>query len=138
MTLTDVRAQPTAVETLRRALASDRVASAYLFEGPSGVGKTRAAIGLAQALLCTAAPNHGCGTCATCTRIETGGHPDVRLFAPREEGAGNIQVEYLRETILPFTRYAPFEAARAVTIFPDADISFPAAHPEGANALLKT
>ena len=38
-TLDDVRAQPVAVKTLRTAVQRDRVASSYLFEGPSGVGK---------------------------------------------------------------------------------------------------
>jgi DNA polymerase-3 subunit delta' len=50
--LATVRGQPTALETLRRALASGRVHHAYLFDGPNGVGKERAAFGLAQALVC--------------------------------------------------------------------------------------
>ncbi len=133
-----VIAQPGAVRTLRRAVERDRVASAYLFEGPSGVGKEKAALALAQAMLCDEAPGAGCGACATCRRIAEGKHPDVRIFGPREEGSRNIQVELLRSEILPFAQYAPFEARAAVLIFPEADVSFPQAHPESANALLKT
>ncbi|HKP61084.1 MAG TPA: DNA polymerase III subunit delta', partial [Polyangiales bacterium] len=63
MSFDEISAQAPAVATLRRALASGRVAHAYLFEGPGGVGKGLAALALAQALLCEAG---GCGTCATC------------------------------------------------------------------------
>ncbi|MEZ4256015.1 MAG: hypothetical protein R3A78_09955 [Polyangiales bacterium] len=138
MTFRDIRAQALAVTTLERAVARDRVASAYLFEGPSGTGKTLTALALAEALLCTTDPGKGCGNCAVCTRIRERQHPDVRVFSPREEGAGNIPVEFVREEILPFTRYAPFEGKAAFVIFPSAEVSFPAAHPEAANAILKT
>ena len=137
-TLDDVRAQPVAVKTLRTAVQRDRVASSYLFEGPSGVGKLRAALGLASALLCPASPGKGCGVCDTCRRIANGNHPDVRVFLPREEGDRNIKVEFIRENVLPFSQFAPFEAAAAVAIFPDADVSFPGNHAEAANAMLKT
>jgi len=138
MTFDEVIAQPAAVRVLRAAVEHDRVASSYLFEGPSGVGKQRAAVALALAMLCPESRGKGCGHCDVCRRILGSKHPDVRIFAPRDEGHGNIQVEYLRNEILPFTQYAPFEASAALLIFPQADVSFPEAHPESANALLKT
>lgn len=133
----NIDAQSLATLTLGRAIAEDRLSQSYLFEGPSGVGKTLTALALARAVVCGVkhAPN---AECAVCARIDAGQHPDVRVFRPRDEGAGNIPVEFLRETILPFTRYAPFEAPKAVAIFPSADVSFPSAHPEAANAMLKT
>lgn len=134
----DVRAQPNAVRALRQALANDRVASAYLFDGPSGVGKERAALALATALACPQKPRVGCGRCDVCRRIGEGKHPDVRLIRPREEGDQNLQVEYIRAEVLPFTQYAPFEAAAAAMIFSDAEVSFPSYHAESANAMLKT
>jgi len=133
-----VMAQPGAVRTLRRAVERDRIASAYLLEGPSGVGKKLAALALGQAILCELEPGKGCGACPTCRRIAEGKHPDVRLFGPRDEGNRNIQVELLRNEILPVAQYAPFEGRAALLIFPEADVSFPEAHPESANALLKT
>jgi DNA polymerase-3 subunit delta' len=136
--LARVLGQASAVATLERALASQRVAQAYLFAGPSGVGKTLAARALAEAALCREAPGRGCGQCSTCTRIAQGTHPDVRIFAPRDEGHRNLQVEMLREEVLPFARFAPFEAPEAFVIFPEADVSFPEHHAEAANALLKT
>lgn len=125
-----IEAQETALGILERAVAADRVASAYLFEGPSGVGKQRTAIALAQRVL-------GGGEAVT-RRIAEGSHPDVRIFLPREEGKRNIQVEQLRSEILPFAQYAPFEAKAAFIIFPEADVSFPENPPESTNALLKT
>jgi len=139
MLLSELRGQNTAIRTLERALAKGTLPNAYLFEGPSGVGKLAAALALAQACLCTAQPGKGCGgRCAVCTRILGKNHPDARLFEPRAEGNRNIQVVTLRSDILPVAQYAPFEGARSFLIFPEADVSFPMQHPESANALLKT
>lgn len=129
--LGDVLGQGPAVTVLRRAMANDRLASAYLFHGPSGVGKERAAIGLAIERIAR-------GDAAVAHRIAHGQHPDVRIFRPRDEGNRNLQVELVRSEILPFSQFAPFEADAAFVIFPEADVSFPENHPEAANALLKT
>jgi DNA polymerase-3 subunit delta' len=127
-----ILAQPVAVRVLRRAIETDRVASSYLFEGPSGVGKEKAAMALATIL--TEADRDE----ALARRVEHGTHPDVRVFRPRDEGDRNIQVDFLRNEILPFAQFAPFEAPRAVLVFPEADVSFQDQHPESANAILKT
>ncbi|UJR80614.1 ATP-binding protein [Sandaracinus amylolyticus] len=131
-----ILAQDTAVAILRAAVARNRLPSAYLFEGPSGVGKQKAAIALAQAIIGADAPD--ASRAEVLRRIGAGTHPDVRLFRPRDEGDRNIQVDTVREQILPFAQYAPFEAKHAFLILPEADVSFPENHPEGANALLKT
>lgn len=131
ITLDDVRAQDAAIAVLRRALRDDKLASAYLFEGPSGVGKERAARALATELIAK-------GDAQIASRIENGHHPDLRVFKPRDEGNRNLKVETIRDEVLPFAQFAPFEADAAIVIFPEADVSFPAFHPEAANALLKT
>lgn len=133
-----VVAQDSAIRVLQHALAHDRIAHAYLFEGPSGVGKERVALGLARALLCPQARAGRACTCSTCSRIAAGNHPDLRVFRPRDEGDRNLQVELIRSELLPFTKFAPFEADAACVIFPEADVSFPVHHAEAANALLKT
>jgi DNA polymerase-3 subunit delta' len=125
-----IRAQDAAVAVLERAVKNDRVASSYLFEGPSGVGKRLAALALAKTVIGASGD--------VARRIDDGAYPDVRIFLPREEGKRNIQVEQLREEILPFAQYAPFEARAAFVIFPEADVSFPETPPESTNALLKT
>jgi DNA polymerase-3 subunit delta' len=138
MLLAEVRGQNAAVRTLTRAVLEDRIPNAYLFAGPSGVGKQVAALALAKARLCQEKPGKGCNSCAVCKRIQGGLHPDVRTFGPRDEGSRNIQVEFVRSEILKFAQFAPFEGPAAFLIFPEADVSFPEAHPEAANALLKT
>ena len=131
--------QPLAVEALSRAIHADRVASAYLFEGPSGVGKELTAMALAEAMLARHPGNRAdLDDQDVGRRVREGHHPDVRVFRPRDEGHRNVQVEFVRAEILPFAQYAPFEAGAAFLIFPEADVSFPAAHPESGNALLKT
>jgi DNA polymerase-3 subunit delta' len=129
--LRSVRAQDGAVRALLRAREHGRVASAYLFDGPSGVGKERTALAFATDVVAA-------GDAHIAERIESGSHPDVRVFRPRDEGKRNIQVEVLRTEILPLAQFAPFEAASTFFIFPEADVSFPVFQPEAANALLKT
>lgn len=85
MTLASVVGQPRAIDSLQAALRSGAVHHAYLFAGPEGVGKELAAVGLAQALTCPEQPGVGCGTCASCTRITKGLHPDVTWVMPDEE-----------------------------------------------------
>ncbi len=135
--LEELRGQNAAVATLQRAVHSAQLAHAYLFDGPSGVGKQRAAIAVALARLCPEKPGKGCGRCRVCARIVEGNHPDVRIFGPREDGDRNLKIETLREEILPIARGAPFESPACFLIFPEADISFPPQHMEAANALLK-
>jgi DNA polymerase-3 subunit delta' len=129
--LDDVRAQDAAVGALRRAREHGRIASAYLFDGPSGVGKELTATEFATEVVAKGNPH-------IVDRIEAGAHPDVRVFRPRDEGKRNIQVDVLRNEILPLAQFAPFEAETTFFIFPEADVSFPEFQPEAANALLKT
>ena len=132
----DIADQDLALDILRRALAEERVASAYLFEGPSGVGKELAARALAAHVI--ASREDGSRDAQLQSRVERGHHPDCRVFRPRDEGRRNLKVEFVRSEILPFAEFAPFEARDAFLIFPEADVSFPDLHPESANALLKT
>ena len=85
MTLASVVGQPRAVGALKAALEGGSVHHAYLFAGPEGVGKELAAVGLAQALTCPERPGEGCGTCASCTRVARGSHPDVPWLMPDAE-----------------------------------------------------
>jgi DNA polymerase III subunit delta' len=126
-----IEGQHSAHALLSRALGEGRLASAYLFEGPSGVGKELTAMALATHVVAR-------GDAGLRERIAKGNHPDVRVFRPRDEGSRNLQVEVIREEVLPVVQFAPFEASATFLIFPEADVSFPEAHPEAANAFLKT
>ena len=125
MTFAGIEAQGPAVQVLQYALATARLGQSYLFVGPSGVGKQLAALALARAANCPELPGEGCDRCEVCRRIDGGVHPDVRVFAPRDEGNRNLPVDYLRSEVLPFAKFAPFEGREAFLIFPQADVSFP-------------
>jgi DNA polymerase-3 subunit delta' len=130
--LSDLIGQDAARTALLRAIERGHLAHAYLFEGPPGVGKRNAALGLAMALDCPAAPGTGCGACDVCRRIEAGLHPDVPTFGPT--GAGGQIVVDDAKTILALARTRPHEAAARVIVIVQAD----ALNPNAANCLLKT
>lgn len=82
MAWTSILDQERVVETLRRALAQDRVAHAYLFHGPDGVGKRAVALEMARALECPEQPDEACGECPTCRKTRRMVHPDVHVHLP--------------------------------------------------------
>ncbi|HEX9659970.1 MAG TPA: AAA family ATPase [Rhodothermales bacterium] len=86
MSWDQVISQGRAKDVLRQAITQDRVAHAYLFQGPYGTGKRAAAFAFARALQCKVAPGEGCMTCSDCSRINRMVHPDVRFFMPLPEG----------------------------------------------------
>jgi len=97
-----LRGQDEALELLRAALRSGHVGHAYLFHGPSGVGKTRAALYFARALLCDARLRDGspCETCESCRMALVLRHPDLELRVPlptfSAEGRTERQAEEAR------------------------------------------
>jgi len=86
MALKDIVGQEPAVAHLLTAKAAGRVAHAYLFEGPDGVGKRRVARELAKLLLCSSDQPDACDGCRNCRRVEHGNHPNVSFLAPRGDG----------------------------------------------------
>jgi DNA polymerase-3 subunit delta' len=74
--------QQRVVETLRRALTQERVAHAYLFHGPEGVGKRAVALEMARALECTEQADEACGQCRACQKTSRMVHPDVHVHLP--------------------------------------------------------
>ncbi|HET9252470.1 MAG TPA: hypothetical protein VFP58_10165, partial [Candidatus Eisenbacteria bacterium] len=97
-----LRGQDEAEALLRAALASGHVGHAYLFHGPSGVGKTKAALRLARILLCeTPRPGpEACGTCGSCRATAALRHPDLEVMVPlptfRTEGRTEKQADEAR------------------------------------------
>ncbi len=85
------------------AIASGRLPQALLFEGPTGVGKQRLALWLAQALMCEAGLGEGCGKCQHCKLVLNLSHPDVHWFVPLElskkGGDADKQVELVEDAL---------------------------------------
>jgi DNA polymerase-3 subunit delta' len=115
---------------LSGAVESDKVAHAYIFHGPEGVGKKFAAVTLAMTLNCKTGGERPCGECPVCRRIDKGIHPDVALVQP--DGA-NIRISQVRE-IEGQLAMGVYEGEKRVYIFDPAD----AMSLEASNAFLKT
>ena len=103
-TFEDVVGQRGVTQTLRNALARDRLAQAFVFAGPRGVGKTTTARILARALNCAEGPTaQPCGTCDACREIAEGRDIDVLEI----DAATHTQVENVREVIIAGLAVAP-------------------------------
>jgi len=92
-TFSEVAGQDMVSRTLANAITSNRVAHAYLFTGPRGVGKTSMARILAKALCCEKGPTATpCGECQHCRMITDSTHPDVaEIDAARYNSVDNIR-----------------------------------------------
>jgi DNA polymerase-3 subunit delta' len=139
MPLRDICGQDRALRVLRRAWAGGRLAQAYCFTGPSGVGKRATAVALAQAVTCLAPVGRGsgdelpdaCGVCRACVRIAAGQHPDVALVTPEEKTV--ITIDQIRSLAVHAALRA-YEAPTKIWILdPAHEMQEPA-----ANAFLKT
>src|SRR5579862_9067888 len=89
----DVIGQQAVTRTLRNALKSGRLAQAFVFAGPRGVGKTTTARILARALSCEQGPTADpCGTCDACVEIAEGRDIDVlEIDAATHTGVDNVR-----------------------------------------------
>lgn len=96
MLLGRIQGQKTVIETLLSAVAHDRLAHAYLFIGPAGIGKKKTALALAQTILCQEKPREGCGACTACAAVLAGTHPDLILLAPEAEKQ-SLVIDQVRE-----------------------------------------
>jgi DNA polymerase-3 subunit delta' len=134
MPLSQVEGQPRALAQLLSGIRSGHLHHAYLFAGPSGVGKADAALRLAQAVNCSVNPE-GCGQCQSCASIARGVHPDVATVSPGtfDGPSRDIKVQQIRE-LCASLQLRPVVAARKVARILDADRM----NPSSQNALLKT
>jgi DNA polymerase III subunit delta' len=128
--LSAVKGHDEVIKKLRTAVTAGNLAPTLIFVGPSGVGKRKVAIGLAQLLVCTQpALGFACGKCGPCIRIEN--RQSESLLEIEPQGA-SIKIEQTRQ-VIKFISLAQVGEARVI-IFNDAHLL----NAQAANSLLKS
>ena len=118
------------LEQLYHAIASNRVAGAYLFVGVANVGKETVALHFAKSINCLTPDEGACGICLSCRKADDGNHPDLQIVRPSGAWIKIDQIRELQKRII----YRPLEGVRKVYILTEAERM----NLEAANCLLKT
>ncbi len=126
-----IQGQDRPLKILKRAIESNRVPTAYLFTGPPGCGRKKAAIAMAASLNCETS-ELACGTCISCTQVEAGIHVDLHVTAP-EPGKTEIVIGQVRN-IIERAYLMPMQGRHSIFIVDDAHTM----NINATNAFLKT
>jgi DNA polymerase III subunit gamma/tau len=130
MIFDDVVGQSHVTNTLRNAITQNRLAHAYLFSGPRGVGKTTTARLLAKVINCThPVEGNPCNECEFCVETTDGRNMDVIEI----DGASNNSVDQIRD-LRESARYTPAKGKYKIYVIDEVHMLSAGAF----NALLKT
>lgn len=134
MSFEDIKDQPDAVRQLAQSLKSGNIAHSYIFAGPAGSGRKRAAAVFAKALNCSRpdASAGPCGRCRDCGKIDASNHPDVSVITPEKPGK-EMGIDRIRQ--MASSLYLKCYEGRTKVMIVDCDNGVSA---EAANAFLKT
>ncbi len=149
MNFTMIEGHERPITILKRALANNTLAHAYLFSGEAGIGKKMTAFALAAAVNCmNSGPEGGCSACPSCRRVAALTHPDVHVVMPEREdvrllstwtskevakASDEIKIDQIRQAQDRIS-LKPFEGRKNILIVDGAETLNAAAQ----NAFLKT
>ena len=134
-----VRGHDGLVEAFDRVVQRGRLAHAYFFAGPSGVGKRLFANELAKALLCESTAKsrlEACDHCSACLQVDAGSHPDFFVVSKPPDTV-TIPIESMRDLSRDLS-HKPARGHGKIAIVDDADYLTDPTTPAAANAFLKT
>lgn len=104
---------------LERAIASDKVSHAYIFNGEKGTGKGTLAKAFAMTLQCTGEGEKPCGVCHSCRQAASGNHPDI--ITVTHEKPASIGVEDIRTQLVGDIQIKPYNGKYKIYLIPDAE-----------------
>ncbi len=133
MPFSEVIGQEPVIRVLQRSLEEKRIAHAYLFVGPEGVGKKLTAKLLVQAISCERNDFDACGRCSSCRKIEKFSHPDITWVKPGGLSR-RIRIDDIRALRHQVSLKAYRAGQRKTFVLTEADRMTA----EAGNALLKT
>jgi DNA polymerase-3 subunit delta' len=153
LSLQQIFCQDKAIGSLQRAFAAGKIAHAYIFAGPDGVGRATTARAWAKMLLCENRTRRktsdgefvdSCGTCSSCLLFDGGGHPDYvsvykELISFTKEGKNKktpveFPIDVIREFFIEKIASRPHQGQFVVYVVHEAE----KLNPYSQNAMLKT
>jgi len=128
----EIIGQDKAITFLKRIIAGDTIAPAYLFTGIQGIGKTTTAMAFALLINCMdPVDGDGCKRCSSCKKMLDGNHPDLIIIEPEKDKKG-IGINQIREINRHLAFSPALERYRIITVDPAEKMT-----DEAANAFLK-